>query len=37
LYEGSTHLVPDVDGPAITDATALMADEGSGTYNTPSK
>jgi hypothetical protein len=37
LDEGSTPLMPDEDGPAIMDATALAIGEGDGTYKTLSK
>jgi hypothetical protein len=37
LDEASTPLMPDKDGPAITDAIALAVDEDTGTCKSPSK
>jgi hypothetical protein len=37
MDEGSALLMPDEDGPAITEATALADGEGGGTYKTPIK
>jgi hypothetical protein len=37
MDEGSTPLVPDEDGPTITEATAPADGEGDGTYKTPIK
>jgi hypothetical protein len=37
LDEGFAPPVPNIDGPAITNATAPVADKGGGTYKAPSK